>query len=472
MRMGFVGSLIALLAGAGLSLAQPDSSIRTVLSDTKPTSPTPAVKQAAAELRLPELQPKTSSATAVPESAPLVPPPDGTMMWSDTFPATFPDDNSVLKKNLPCGCAWISADYLMWWMRGQKTPPLVTTGPATVPPAQFGTLGSPGTHVLFGGNDLPLGMASGIRINGGLQSPNHELSIDGGVFVLEQRSTGIGTISTAAGNPIIARPFIDVTSGMSSRLLTSGPSAFAGSLIANASTRLFGGEANLTRATVGLLSYECETNLELDVLAGFRYLDLNETLAFSQRSVILPGGFSGFAGRLVFAPNEVRVSDEFDDRNQFYGPQLGATVEYQHYRFYYYGALKVGLGVVHEVSSVIGTTTLVAPNGVASVVPGGLLALPTNIGRRTHNEFATVPELDLNLGYQLCRNIRLSVGYDFLYWNLTGRPGDQVNDRINVTQLPTSPAFAPISGPALPAPQIHRNDFYVHGVNFTLAYHY
>ncbi len=465
MRKGFVGSLIALLAGAGLSFAQ--------WAPTVPATANPTVKPAAAEQRLPEPSASTPQTPAVAPSEPEVPPPSGTMMWSDTFPPTFPDDNSTLKQSMPCGNVWFSAEYLMWWMRGQTTPPLVTTGPGTVPPAQFGALGSPGTFALFGGTDLPLGMASGMRISGGIQAPNHAIGIEGGMFLLEQRSVGFsGGSSSAAGNPVIARPFIDVTTGMSSRLLTSGPGAFTGALTADSSTRFFGGDVNLTHATVGVLSYEHETNLELDVLAGFRFLDLNETLSFRQLSTILPGGFSGFNGRLVFAPNQIAVADTFDNRNQFYGPQIGASVEYQYCHFYYYGSLKMGLGVVHEVSEVLGTTTLITPTGAMTTVPGGLLALGTNIGRRAHDEFAAAPEVNMNIGYQLCRNVRLAVGYDFLYWSVTARPGDQINDRINVTQLPTSPVFAPLSGPALPAPQLHRNDFWAHGVNFTLAYHY
>ena len=43
---------------------------------------------------------------------------------------------------------WVQAEYLLWWLRGNSLPPLVTTGPLG-PGA--GALEAPGTQVLFGG---------------------------------------------------------------------------------------------------------------------------------------------------------------------------------------------------------------------------------------------------------------------------------------------------------------------------------
>ena len=56
---------------------------------------------------------------------------------------------------------WGRAEYLLWWVRDARLPPLVTTTPATVSQAVQGALTAPGTEVLFGGDGRYLGTFSG-----------------------------------------------------------------------------------------------------------------------------------------------------------------------------------------------------------------------------------------------------------------------------------------------------------------------
>lgn len=448
MRSGFFG-LVILLAAPGLTLAQsaPPAAPKVVESQQLPAAVPP--KPAAAE----------------------APPPAGTQLWNDQY--TTCDDPyaaPAFKKHLPDGCFWVSADYLMWWMRGQQTPPLVTTGPATVPPNQFGAIGGPGTVTLFGGNEIDYGLTNGLRVSAGLQGEDHAAALEGSAFLLERKGASFRAASDAAGNPIIARPFTDVVNGVPTRLLVSGPNAFSGGIAVSTTNRFWGAEAHVSKASFGLVG-DC-SNFEFDLLAGFRFLSLTERLRVAQDSVILPGGNSGFNGAVLLAPTEVRVADLLDTTNQFYGTQLGAAGEYQLGRFFVYGCGKVALGVVYEVANNIGTTTAIPPGGTPTTVPGGLFALASNFGRRTHTTFAAVPEGELNVGYQVTCNLRLYVGYSAIYWNTVARPGDQATTQINVTQLPTSRAFGPPVGPLLPAPAINHSDFWAHGVNFGFALHF
>src|SRR5260370_218839 len=57
---------------------------------------------------------------------------------------------------------YVSAEYLLWWFKGQSVPPLVTSGSLgdTIP----GALGAAGTEILFGGRDMENGAHSGGRI--------------------------------------------------------------------------------------------------------------------------------------------------------------------------------------------------------------------------------------------------------------------------------------------------------------------
>ena len=71
---------------------------------------------------------------------------------------------------------------------------------------------------------------------------------------------------------------------------------------------------------------------------------------------------------------------------------------------------------------------------------GGLLALPgANIGRYTQSKFAVVPEAGVKIGYHLTPNLRLAVGYNFLYLSSVLRPGDQIDTGLDVTRIPNFP---------------------------------
>src|SRR5262249_11506352 len=57
---------------------------------------------------------------------------------------------------------WLRGEYLMWWMRDMKAPPLVTSGPQE----SFGVIGRPGTSITFGG-PIDFGTFNGARVNAG-----------------------------------------------------------------------------------------------------------------------------------------------------------------------------------------------------------------------------------------------------------------------------------------------------------------
>src|SRR5262249_8719856 len=77
-----------------------------------------------------------------------------------------------------------SADYLLWWTRGDRLPPLATTSP----PDLNGILG-PGTTILFGGDRLAPKERSGARFTGGYRFDSSEESCAfevGGFFLAPQ----------------------------------------------------------------------------------------------------------------------------------------------------------------------------------------------------------------------------------------------------------------------------------------------
>ena len=80
----------------------------------------------------------------------------------------------------------------------------------------------------------------------------------------------------------------------------------------------------------------------------------------------------------------------------------------------------------------------------------------TNIGTFNRSQFSALPEIDVNLHYQLTPLWRLNVGYSLLGLTHVVRPGDQIDTRLNQfpTHLGTFPMFT-----------FHNSDVWMQGIN-------
>jgi hypothetical protein len=165
-------------------------------------------------------------------------------------------------------------------------------------------------------------------------------------------------------------------------------------------------------------------------------------------------------------PATAAFEDSFRTQNFFYGPQIGARGGLRFGKLSADLTAKIAMGVTSEFISINGARAT-NTGGAITTALGGLYAQPTNIGRRNNNEFAVVPEVTLQVGYNFTPNIKVFVGYTFLYISSVARPGDQVDPVINVSQI-TPPAF----GPARPAPIFREGDFWAQGLNFGVEFTY
>ena len=98
--------------------------------------------------------------------------------------------------------------------------------------------------------------------------------------------------------------------------------------------------------------------------------------------------------------------------------------------------------------------------------PGGLYALPTNIGSYDRSRFAVASEIGATVGYQVAENCRC--------WTQVVRAGEQINRQVNGTAIPdpTTGLAAPI-GPPAPARRSPRDEyFYAHGFTLGLEFRY
>lgn len=411
MRNGFLGSLVALLTGTSLALAQPT-----------PSSP-----------------PAPSAPAAPPSSASTV----------EVIPDVQPCG--------PPGRVWVNADYLLWTIKGSPLPVLVTSGPES----SSAILDREGTVPLIGGSDANGDARSGGRFTlGAWLNEMQTVGIDAGYLFLGSRAADFAASGTgAAGSPAVGRPFFNLNTGAEYSELVSFPGVVAGDVNVSLRTRFQGAETN------GIFNLVCGARGRLDFIAGFRYLQLDEDLSITENLQVLPDV-------AVLGGSRFALDDQFSTSNRFYGGQVGARAELVRGRLFADVEGKVALGGTQEVVRIGGSTTTTTAGGQTTVQPGALLALATNSGRFDRDAFAVVPEVDVNVGLQLSERWRVSVGYTFLYWSDVVRPGAQIDRGLDTTRIPSNLAVGGPVGPARPAFQFNSGDFWAQGVNFRIEFRF
>jgi hypothetical protein len=369
----------------------------------------------------------------------------------------------------PSDRIWGSAEYLLWWVKDPRLPPLVTSSPAGTPFGTADVLGQPTTTVLFGDGPQNMGAFSGGRFTLGywIAPGDTGVGIQASGFFLVKR-TDFSASSDSNGNPSIGRPFVSALTGTEQAYTVSfgNPTPFAtGNVNVGMSSRLWGTEFDMA------LAGEDAGTSRRTWLLGFRYADLAEKLSITQGSTLLPGGGILFGGdTVVQAPDGVSLTDSFRTRNQFYGGQFGLRQAFDFGPITIDASAKAALGSVHQIVEIHGSSSIVPGEALAATIPGGLLALDTNIGRTTQDRFAVLPEVDLKIGYKINEFLTAFVGYNFMYLSSVVRPGDQIDRTINVANVPTSLAYGLTGGPTSPAPQFNRTDFWAQGVTFGLLF--
>ena len=250
-------------------------------------------------------------------------------------------------------------------------------------------------------------------------------------------------------------------------MLISNPGLLAGGAFLATGSRLSGADLFVVRN----LAY-CP-NYSFDFLGGGKYLDLDEYLEITQ--VTRP------IGEGVVVLNNVRfggdggpaltVADRFRTRNQFWGGVLGLRGEYRFGPAFVNLTIKGGVGNNRQTVDIDGFSEVAVP-GVPRL-PSGLLAVQgANRGRLVSNRLSVISEVGAQVGVQVTRHVRVTIGYDLLYLEDVARPGDQIDPIINPRLLPTSTSFGSVSGLTSPIRTQARDDWYAHGVRIGMELQY
>jgi hypothetical protein len=379
----------------------------------------------------------------------------------DSNEASATDLSSATDLLLPAGddsTRWsVRADWLYWLVQGNPLPPLVTTSPDGTPRPAAGVL--PGAQILAGNERVDDAGRSGARVTLGYWFDDvHSMGVEASWFYL---GTGGNTGDFAAQSntsPILARPFFNVALGAPDSQLVTFPGVVDGQTVIATSSEM---------QSVGLLlHHSLRTGIygHLDLVGGYRYLQYREALSIRESLVLTGGG-------LIQKGTTIDLTDSFRTDNEFQGGELGLALWVTRGRWTWDASTKLGLGNVHQMLAIRGDTTATTPGDAPVHTPGGLLALPSNMGPHAQDRFALLPELNLNLRHQLTDRLGLSVGYSLLFLTSVLRTGDQIDTQIDATQLPTA-----IGGPAAAAghpnaPQ-HASTLWAQGLSAGLAFSY
>ena len=365
------------------------------------------------------------------------------------------------RKPPPAPVWWASAETLAWSVKSTPLPPLLTTfapGSLSATTGSGGALGVPGTTVLSP-DHLGYGVFPGGRFTLGHwldYDPRFGLEASG--FGLGSRSAGYSDVS--GGTPPFRIPFNNVSPAAlgfppgSSSFVLADPGFAAGSQFVKSSLQFWGVEGN------GLYRVYSKDTLSVSVMAGVRYLDLREGLSIVSTESLLTG-LGTYVG-----------TDNFSTRNQFVGGQVGVKAQQQFGQFDGSVLAKVALGDNYQTVSINGNSSVTGFGLPTGVTPGGIFTQNTNIGQQSRNQFAVVPEVQLQLGYKVTSAIRIFVGYDFLYINNVVRPGNQIDTTLNFSGNPAIAGVSPatLMGAARPAPLINGSEFWAQGVKFGASY--
>lgn len=411
MSQRFLACVAALVAGAGLVLAQ---SPQEAPLPPKPAAEAPApVAAAPAPLASPE----------APVAPAAGPPADGSL--------------AVVWQRPDCvgNVLTVGLEYSLWYLPKSRNATVLASTSVLNDPA--------GIRIANVGDErLERRLTSGGRLTVGWWevendpwAPGHTVrrgGWEGRLFAMAQKAVEFRTDS----QPTLVRPFFDLNNRRESAVIVALPGLATGGIASRAEGDFWGFEVNWWR---NLFTNNPGTTYGVDLLAGVRYLHTDPEITISRISVFNQdlGNFPAFLG---LAGNRIQEDELFGTRNQFFGGQVGILSKYYTDYFVLEGTAKLALGFTHEQLHIEGSQQQTLADGSRRVLPGALLALPTNIGRVSRDKFAFVPELGFSVAVPVFQHVTLTGAFNAIYWSRIIRPRDQIDRVIDVTQIPNFPA--------------------------------
>jgi hypothetical protein len=344
-----------------------------------------------------------------------------------------------------------------------------------------------------------MGLQSGFKLSAGFfGDADRRFGMETSGFLLERKQHDQSTASGTAGIQTLARPFIDSGNLFSpASAIVANPNFASATASVVARSRTWGAGAD---AVVNLFRSEPgdARQWSVDFLLGYRFIELEEELLVSSRSVLnvpdtvtqllLPGPFGTqipngivtratpvtFAGITVFSPAAIEVRDSVRVFNRFNGGNIGLRVERRTGAFEFTALGKVALGNMNERIDIVGASgVLDLTRGVLGTAVGGVLANASNVGSYHSDRFAVATEGTFTAGIHVTEGIILNMGYNILYLTRVARPGDQLSPVVNSASVPLSPNYGSVVvRPTAPPQLFTQDDFWLMGANLGVTFRY
>ncbi|MBN1590751.1 MAG: BBP7 family outer membrane beta-barrel protein [Pirellulales bacterium] len=460
-------------------------------------------------------EPSTSGLTPVPDGGAM---PGSSLLGDSQIIPTYqcaPETDCAVRACMvgPSGQYWFRADYLLWRTRGVDLVPLVTTSDVE----DQGIIGNDTTRILFGNDRINGDSHSGTSIKFGWWFHcGRTAGVEFDFLTLGERGTDFYYSSSSTGYPLYARPFDDVNPeslGSNAELISETP-WLRGTVDGRVDEYFHSAGVNLrlnlcchepccscgcsedcgecceeecgdgsccsemecTRAAVycrglgSLLERFRPSRYRVDLIAGYRHYQLNDSLRVNESSLVLQNH------DLLRAGTTIDLFDEFRSRNEFHGGELGVIAQIYRGCWSFEFLAKMALGNNSQVVTINGQTTIdTHQQGDEPAVYGsGMLAMKNgtegNIGRYTNDDFVVIPQFGAEIGYQMTCHMRAYVGYNLIYWANVARAAEQVDYTLNSEYFP--PANPQPSGAARPAFAWEDSNFWAQGLNLGLEYRF
>ncbi|MCU0961038.1 MAG: BBP7 family outer membrane beta-barrel protein [Pirellulaceae bacterium] len=362
-----------------------------------------------------------------------------------------------------CSPTWYGqADLLVWWFKPNQAPALVTTSPDGTPRPSAGVLGAPGTEVLVGGGGLDDNYRPGVRLTMGYWLDDCQLSgLEFTGFAVGDGANSGNFYAHSVGtplSPILARPFNNVLLGQPDSQLVAFPGLVEGSVQTETNSELYSVAVLLRR------NWLRDCDRRVDLIGGYRYLRFRESLTIREQLTSTdPGG-------VIPVGTTFGIVDAFGTENDFHGGEVGLSTLINRGCWDFDILTKLAFGNMHQRATIGGQTAITVPTQPALLGNGGLLALPTNIGTYSWDEFALIPELNLNLRYRWSERLSLEMGYSLLWITDIARTGGQIDMNVNPSQLPANGGN--LVGPAAPLPVLDHSDMWIQGLNLGVVWEF
>src|SRR5262249_49086607 len=143
----------------------------------------------------------------------------------------------------PCGHWSVTGEYLLWFLREGRVPPLLTTSSFS----SGGRLGQPDTQVLYGDDRLQTRHDDrfiGTPVRLGWTNTDQAFGVEGPAFFLERDPTHFAAVS--GGTTLLARPYFSPNGTATSEVI-AGPTVLGlanGGFVGYSRIEFFGEEAN------------------------------------------------------------------------------------------------------------------------------------------------------------------------------------------------------------------------------------